>query len=309
MRHPFLTFRLRRALQIGCLACVAGLFVLLILAIVGSRWISERSFLIEARTTAFEIAFPVGGAVWGFDNATICVPLKIPSPGIARGEGQCDDQLYEPDEAPKTVTIDWKAKSKVRVTLRADDILEIRPEGAGGVTEGAEILVPVDDWKRAGVAAFDGYITLGRDPGSGEQGYLLDGRYEIRERFIFGDAASSVVKTGVFARGEVVEVATVNTWQFTPDATLVRGHITPFLSDGLNSLMVVAVTRAGNPQLQVTYPGVPEPRRVRSTWIDSVIANPMLLAVALLLSLSLSVVGMLEKFWALIGRAANSATK
>ncbi len=309
MKLPILTIRLRRALQIGCMAGVAGLFISLMLLIIGSRWISERSFLIEARTTAFEIAFPVGGSVWGFDNAIVCVPLKIPSPGIARGEGPCDDQLYEPGEVPKTVTIDWKANSNVHVTLRADGILEIRPQGAGGVADDSEILVPVDDWKQAGVAAFDGYITLGRDPGSGEQGYLEGGRYEIRERFIFWDAASNIVKTGMFARGEVVEITAVSTWRFMPDATLVRGHITPFLLDGQISLMVVAVTRAGNPQLQITYPGVPEPRRVRSTWIDSVIANPMLLAVALLLSLSLSVVGMLEKLWRLVGREAGSAKK
>ncbi|WP_324754072.1 hypothetical protein [Roseovarius sp. Pro17] len=304
MKLPILTVRLRRAVQIGCLACVAGLFAVLMLGIIGSRWISERSFLIEAQTAALEISFPSGGSAWGFDNTTVCVPLNTPKPLGKPGDGLCDDRLYT-SEVNKTVTIEWKAGSKARVTLRADGILDIRHNGAGGVADKSEILVKIDDWKLAGVAAFDGDITLGRDPGSGEQGYLLGGRYEIRERYKWGIGPSSIVKTGVFARGEVVEVIELGTGRSSP----ARGHITPIVRDEQISLMVVAVTRAGNPQLQITYPGVPEPRKVRSTWINSVIANPLLVAVALLLSLSLSVVGMLEKLWGLVGRDGNEAKK
>lgn len=302
MNFPVLSIRLRRVLKIGCLACVALLFAALMLGIIGSRWISERSFLIEVRTAALEISFPSGGSVWGFDNATVCVPLDTPKPMEKPGDGLCDDRLYTSD-VKKTVTIEWKAGSKARVTLRADGILDIRADGAGGVADKSEILVMVDDWKLAGVAAFDGDITLGRDPGSGEQGYLLGGRYEIRERYKWGIGASSIVKEGVFARGEVVQVIELGSGESSP----ARGHITPILRDGQNSLMVVAVTRAGDPQLQIAYPGVPEPRKVRSNWINSVIANPLLVAVALLLSLSLSVVGMLEKLWGMFGRDSDAS--
>ena len=285
----------------GGVACGLPAVVLLavIVAVLAQRAITERSFLIEGETTGLAIEFADATTTWGFARATVCAPLDMPDPSrrppATEGAGTeplCDPMGFEdPSSGPQR--INWPEGAKLDITLRPDGWLEIVMRDVPGWEDGTVLLADGDTWRAAGLLPFDGFLSLGRDPGAGEQGYLIDGRFEARERFRepFGPA-TVVVKSGPFARGEVVE-ARIGAGRGEPAARApVLGHITATEGDAGPALHVVAITPVGDPHLAVRYSGSRAPRIIRPSWVDSVVASPALLAVALIISFVSSAVAL-----------------
>ncbi len=285
----------------GGVACglPAVALLVVIVSVLAQRAITERSFLIEGEATGLAIEFADATTTWGFARATICEPLNVPDPSRRSSATEedgaaplCDPMGYEdPSSGPHR--INWPEGAKLDITLRPDGWLETVMRDVPGWEDGTVLLADAEAWRAAGLLPFDGFLSLGRDPGAGEQGYLIEGRFEARERFRepFGPA-TVVVKSGPFARGEVVE-ARVGANRGEPAARApVLGHITATEGDAGPALHVVAITPVGDPHLAVRYSGSRAPRIIRPSWVDSVVASPALLAVALIISLVSSAVAL-----------------
>jgi hypothetical protein len=292
--------KLRRGLLIGGLSAAPGIVLLLIvIAIPVTRWLAERSVMVEAETTTFSVVFAGDDTTWRFDKAIECVELPVPD--FTRGEtgGPCSTRFFDvAGPAPWSRT--FAGGNLVRVDLRPDGHVALDLGPVPPANRRSVVVVATADWGTTGALAFDGAVRIGEVPGSGARTYLRSGRFEAREKLPW-QSGTDVVKAGEFALGEAVSV-----WSRSdrdglclvpgdrasrrrPCEAVVFGHMT-LSGEDYDRLHVMAVSRAGSPELRVSYAGGIEPRVIRPTWIDSVLTNPALLAVALVMSLITSAI-------------------
>jgi len=317
IRRAFKSARFRRGLLIGGLSAAPGIvLVLIVVAIPISRWLAERSIMVEAETTTFSVVFAGDDTTWSFEMATQCAERRVPDLVGADGNGPCSARFFDiADPGPWSRT--FASGESVRVDLRSDGHLALDLGAVPPDDRRVVVVVATADWGTTGALAFDGAVRIGEVPGSGSRTYLYSGRFEAREKLPW-QSGTDVVKAGEFARGEAVSV-----WSRSdgdglclspgerasprdPCEAVVFGHMT-LSGDDNNRLHVMAVSRAGSPELRVSYAGGIEPRAIRPTWIDSVLTNPALLAVALVMSLITSAIPLMLEGYRLVREEPGGA--
>jgi hypothetical protein len=278
----------------GILCAVPGVVLLgIIVAIPVSRSLADQSVMVEAETATFAITLAGNDTSWGFDTAWECAERAIPDFTAAPVPGSPCDPVYFAAAAPGPWGRTFVQGETVHLAIRADGRIAIDLGPQSAEVPGLVVVVAPETWRMLGAVAFDGALRLGEVPGTGTRTYLRSGRYEIRERLPL-QSGTNVVKAGDLALGEAVTIRARSTAPehclpadgapVAPCEALVFGHATLERQDGENIFHVLAVSRAGAPELHVSYAGALEPRVLRTTWIDGVLTNPTLLGVAVIMA-------------------------
>lgn len=273
--------RRRRLLGWVLVGALPALTLLLLLLLLTSSLRGERTFVVEAITTGADITFTGGTEAWTIGRATVCLPRAEPLLAAQKGAGRCDARLYT--EAPRSgLMLEWQSGSTVNLRQDRDRNVVLR---IGGTTAplppGALVFVEPAQWRAAGALTFAGLVVIGEQITSGESSVLLSGSYEARERSWFS-GTTETIKSGELRRGERVSV--VQRSGTAPGF----GHITPVGRDE-DGFHLVNIAQPGDTSLQIEYVGGEAPALIRPSWVDHAIRSPVLVALALLLSLCAAV--------------------
>jgi hypothetical protein len=264
---------------------ILPLMLLLVLAMIFlGRFLVDRTFIVDARTTGLELQFVGSGNVWSFQRALVCefrpAVLDPSLTSTPTNSGACGSPFYQASEVDGLI-LSWAADSTISVRMDQGSDLEIILESGTEYPNGTIIKVKRSAWRTSGALAFSGMAQVGQAMSNGQRSFLLSGRYEARERSVFGalfGRATDTVKSGTLNRGDQVTIVEQG------EVITSYGHVTLPDDNADVGFNVVAISRPGNTALQYTYFGASEPVEIRPDWIDSAISSPFLLAFTIILS-------------------------
>lgn len=256
--------------------------VLLLLFVWSSVIGVTRIFILDLRTTALTLAFETGTTSWSFPQATVCRRIEEPDFTAPEREGPCGAQIYAVETAAP-FEIAWPEGAELELTLSelGELSIEVRGGAVPDLPVGSRIEVDPGSWTAAGAITFAAELTVGAPVSSGQRHYLLDGRWEARQRALFLAGTrdvSEIVKAGEAIRGSTLEVRVAD------GRALMLGHVTKGTGDAVPVLEVVAVSEAADTELWLGLFGTEKPSVIRPDWIDTAISSPILLALAAVLS-------------------------
>lgn len=260
-------------------AAVIALLAFVALALSGK----SRTFIIEAQTTAITLDFKGENNDWFMAGTIACRLRNEPDFTHALNDQNCDARFYDIAEAAD-LTVQWPRDVQVTLTLTRKGNLRVKilTLGLPDFPEGTILIVPSSEWLEGGALTFSAEMTVGKSISDGERFYLTDGRWEARETGMITSLLRSnvteVIKTGDFVRG-----ATASVWSGNAPIQM-NGHITPGGTPDRPLLELVAVSQPGNLELHVGYPGADIPTIIRPDLVDVALSSPLLLAIAVVLS-------------------------
>lgn len=256
----------------------------LVFFIIVSTFSKTRTFLIEAQTTAATIRFVGDSNIWMIPNAAIC-RLKL-QPDLSQEEtsSACDRRFYNL-ENEESLVVAWRDGVTVKTTVsqRNELVIDVETDVMPSFQDGTKIILSPASWREAGALTFAAQVTIGTPIGDGEINFLSAGRWEAREAGLTTSMLRSNV-TEVIKEGELVRGGTVTVWSGEAPAETF-GHITPGSSLGGDYMDIIALSRPGDVELHLGYFGTTKPTVVRPDLIDAAISNPLLLALAIILSI------------------------
>lgn len=282
---------------------LAWLVVLAVFAaLVGNtRYFVDRTAVIMADTTSLEVQFDESKH-WLFEEGmTLCRPDPDVRAALTNQHPICNQFL--PDGTYTRLAIE--AGDVLEIRIEADQSLlvrflpcdattaqgcalsksasgEIRPRAA---PNGFVVISP-EALRAAGLLSLTGRISLGRELASGGRAdFLLGGTYEIREQNwltrIFGRRSATL------ERGELIPGAAVEIIAQDVPSPASNGHFFSAMRDDQLVLRVIALSGGGAGAIRMSVGGA-EPLTIDPDWIDSIIANPVFLALAFLLGILLN---------------------
>jgi hypothetical protein len=290
---------------------LAWLFVLAVLvALIGNtRYFVQRTAVVMADTTSLRVVFDETKYWFIEAGMALCRPnpdrraaLRTQDPlcnqfmpagtytRLAIDPGDTLELRMEPDgnllvrfvPCDSTGGADCRAPGAAAGTPGAPTPSQTRPRD----TANGFLLIAPDALHAAGPLSLSGRISLGRELASGGRSdFLLGGTYEIREQNwlsrIFGRRSVTL------ERGDLIPGAAVELLSGDAPSTASNGHFFSAQRDGRAVLQVIALSGVGDGAVRMTVEGA-EPFTIDPDWIDSVIANPVFLALAFLLGLLLN---------------------
>lgn len=282
---------------------LAWLVVLAVLAaLVGNmRYFVDRTAIVTAQTTSLQVQFDEGQYWLIEDGMTLCRPNPDRRAAAQSSDPVC--QQFIRDGTYSRLAIDKGDVLEIRIEANRDLLIrfvpceaaapgdctaarsqpgEIRPRSA---PNGFVVIAP-EALEAAGPLALSGRISMGRQAGSGGGAdFLVGGTYEIREQNwltrMFGRRSAAL------DRGELIPGAAVEILSGGAPSTSSNGHFFSSLLDDRLILKVVALSGGGRGAVRMWVEGA-EPFTIDPDWIDSVIANPVFLALAFLLGILLN---------------------
>jgi hypothetical protein len=276
--------------------CALMLGALLVL-FQGQLGLIERSYVVQARVTAARVVFAGNQNIWRLADSTLCEATTTSLlDHVAESRPTCG--AFHKEAVGKIHTIEWPNGSEAVLSMGPDRCLRIA--SAGKKVEALPppdsfLLVCRDGWRQSGALVFVGSAILGETMASGQRNFLIDGRYEVRERGIptsWFINRSHLADEGQLMRGERVE--------FVSDRSrnAVYGHITPSENDDDSGFHAVMISSGGASELEVSFFGRGEPVRIRPSWIESLGTNPILIAL-------MAVIGILAHFKDVLPKEQN----
>ena len=252
---------------------------------------SDRTLIIEAETRWVGIEFSGDTDAWPIGEAYICTARPERALSLARGDGPCDERLFEITQS-QSGFVEWGRGGATEVTSGVDGGLIIRVIRSNSHPDGTLILVDREIWRTIGALSWFGYVTVGKTAESGERGLLLSGQFEIRELFKWfwpSLRGTEVVKSGVLRQGEAVSLIDAGRPQREASQTTMQsfGHI--YFADSNDAFRVVGLTSVGKPALSIRFLGADKPAVIRPNWIDRVTSSPMLAALITIFAILISV--------------------
>jgi hypothetical protein len=269
--------RFRMFLLVGA-ALVVCLFVAL--AVFGK----SRTFVIEAETTAASFTFQGENNDWYLAGATICRLRDQPDLAREADAAACDPRFYDIEDQ-RNVTLQWPSNAEVDVTQTntGDLRLSLQTDGPNGFAEGTILVVAEADWRNTGALTFSAHAIVGRPISAGAQFYLTRGTWEAREAGLITSILRANV-TEVIKTGELMRGTTASVWSESEPVRM-NGHITPASFSDNSSLKLIALSQPGDLELHLAYPGTDIPTIIRPDLVDVALSSPLLLAIAIILSM------------------------
>lgn len=318
MRHRLarLGRRLAWPLTPELVAALVGVASVVLVVFAYSRSLGQV-FLVEARTFGAVLTFEGYGNAWRLPPLVLCEPRETPDPRATAPVGQvcesrgtpapagpvCDPVLFAEHCFDSPVEVALPAGMTVGMSVDLDGRLRLRSQAAPQAAQltdrvawgpGGVILVAPDAWRRSGALDFDGRVVIGADVGAGEDGWLVEGRYQIRERLLrqWLDRAAGPVEvvSGELLRGDRVEFRA----EPAGGAVLARGFVAPSLAADEPGLLVTVASdpEATDAQFMVASFGAREVR-VAPNWTDRAMRDPMLIALGAVVTFVGGLVGLL----------------
>ncbi|QUJ76965.1 hypothetical protein KDD17_02630 [Sulfitobacter albidus] len=244
----------------------------------------SRTFVIEAETTAAGFTFQGESNDWYLAGATICRLRDQPDFTRVADTSVCDPRFYEITDQ-RDLTLQWPNGAKVDVALtnQGDLRLSLQSAGPDNLAEGTILIVTEADWRDTGALTFSAHTTVGRPISAGEQFYLTRGNWEARESGLITSFlranVTEVIKTGELMRGATASVRSAN------QPVRMNGHVTPKDFSDTPSLEIFALSQPGDVELHVGYSGTDIPTIIRPDLVDVALSSPLLLAIAIILSM------------------------
>lgn len=282
---------------------LAWLVVLAVFAaLVGNtRYFVDRTAVIVADTMSLQVHFDESKHWLIEEGMTLCRPNPDLRAALESQHPICKQFL--PDGTYTRLAID--AGDVLDIRVEADQSLLVRflpcenlssdscvaPVSAAGEIRPRDapngfLVISPKSLQASGLLSLSGRISLGRDLASGGRSdFLWGGTYEIREQNwltrILG-RRSVTLERGELIPGSAVEIVSNNL-----PSTTSNGHFFPAIIDDQMVLKVVALSGGGDGAIRVSVSGA-DPFTIDPDWIDSVIANPIFLALAFLLGILLN---------------------
>lgn len=278
--------RLRLARVLGTARAISisvGVFALIIFVLLAAGFGSFQTVIVDAQTTGVIVTFKGMTNDWALGTSTLCIPKKIDL-GTERGDGICDQRRFS-ERVSENLRISWPQGATVQVSSPDVGKLVLRLLSEGELPKDTRIVLSDGALSRLGALGFYGHARIGQPAVSGEQDLLLSGNYEIRERS-FWSSNTEVLRGGELRRGESVEVFSDKGGGATQANQF--GHLTAEAPDLLGFHVSIA-SEAGKPVLRVMNYGGVATTTLAPSWIDRLLHNSLILALALFLPLALSV--------------------
>jgi len=282
---------------------LAGLVILAVFAaLIGNmRFFVDRTAVINADTTALQVEFDERTYWLIEEGMTLCQPNPDLRSAHLNEDPICDQFLQ--DGTYRRLAID--AGDMLEIRLESDKDLIVRfipcvkertskcPETEAQENEiwprnapGGFVVISKEALNAAGLLSLSGHISIGSRSGStGGPDFLLGGSYEIREQNWLTRAfgrRSTILDGGALIPGASVKIISDK----EPSRTS-NGHFFASILDDRAILRVIALSGGHRGAIRMDVAGV-EPFTIDPDWIDSVIANPVFLALAFLLGLLLN---------------------
>ncbi len=282
---------------------VAILLVLVVaLIVLAYAFPGGQIYLVEARTLGATVTVGDAEGRWRLPPSTLCARRDRVSPQAGAGwDGTgCNPALFETRPLdtveialPKGTGIEARIDAEGGLTLRLLAPAPATPialTDAVDWTPGSLLIVARDDWRGAGALKFSGHVVIGEVVEVGSAAYLLDGRYEIRERLLrqrlpFGETEPVEVAQGTLFRGDRVEFRT----RSAKDGEIVaRGFVAPTYADDEGGFLVMAASDpdAVGADFLVRSFGA-GPTIIRPNWTDRATRDPVFLALSAILGIAI----------------------
>lgn len=276
-----------------CSALIARILkyvlIVLVVCLLAQNWLLPGGtvFLISAITKGAAIEFSGQSNAWFIGESTLCARRAAPQrSSLASPEadsGQCSPALYE-QSIREAGAIKWRPGDKAVLRIDAAGGLVIRIEKHEEFDSGSRLILGRDAWRLSGAMAFSGRLIIGAAMSSGQTAYLVDGRYEVRNRgldSLFIGGATHTALEGVISIGERVRVAQRRALQTT---VVSHGHVTLHEDASLLAFNVYAASGIGDATLILDRSTSSEPSYVRPDWIDSLRSSPVLVGLVIVLT-------------------------
>lgn len=289
------------------------LFATPILIIALYSWPRQQSYVVEAHTLGLEVTILGPDTLWKLPASQFC--KKLQERDLRRAAGysgdSCNPGLFE--NVPLTGS-ELRIPAGVRILMRSSPdghVLFRRLDDSPGASTpvirlsethdwdvGSVMIFAPENWKKVSLLEFAGDIAIGQEAGTGADSYLIEGRYEVRERFWWyplrpnrrHTAEPTAIVSGALFRGDYVS------FRYTPDLdtgplppVLLNGFVTPVPHAGTLGLSVVVSNGLdpSNALLAVKRFGARE-IRVSPSWIDRARRDPLLLALTAILGFAVT---------------------
>lgn len=246
----------------------------------------KRSFVVDAVVTEAAIEFVGDRNAWRLEQAILCTPKSGAALRrlVADAASRCGVAFDDAGVAPGI--INWPAGSKAKLRMIPGGPLEIEAtampgRGAGAFAEGAVLLLDADSWRATGALTFTGKATFGGAMGANQKGYLVAGRYEIREKGGLTRLVSDLsrpVKSGTLTKGDQVTIVSADD---ANDIAVSYGHVT-LVHDPKPGFHMVAISAPRKDVMHINTYASSQAIRVRPNWIDSLGSDPLVLALVVL---------------------------
>lgn len=266
-------------------------------------WPADQSYVVDAQTRGISLTFD-GGAIsaWRLGSATICMRARsassVSSTQPTETVPACPLTHYRPLVQPASEIV-WLKGSRIDLQATADggiaiDLVRTAP-GQSVLIEGSAVPIPANSrilisqhsWAAHPVLPFSSAdIDIGNVPASGEQGIVMSGRYELHQTLPFRSVPITV-DDGLFHTGDSLGFVPGRALALPPRGAesgyQVYGFIAP-VGGSTGTVSVVAYSALSRATLRIDRLGV-ETRYVEADWTHRAIRDPVLLAIAALLSI------------------------
>lgn len=273
-----------RVLLLGGATCAVVLFIAF------NLFRAERTFFVEATTSVFEVEFAGSGNHWFLSGGLACERRARPVPAALDIPGDkaqfCDPSFYVQRVIEGPDAIEWRDGTRLRITMHGTGVLliDVLQRGDQALPAGTLLVVGADDLRASGALPFTGYLEIGSPVSSGQRYHLQAGRWEAREggfaTSLLRSNATEVVKSGELPRGSVAAILNGS------ERAIVHGFASAVLPDeSPTALFLSAVSASGDTAIQLDQYGFLAPVVIRPDLIDVALSSPLLLTIALGLSL------------------------
>ncbi|MEX0277383.1 MAG: hypothetical protein AB3N19_07675 [Ruegeria sp.] len=264
-----------------------------------------QSYVVEARTLGARVTFLGPDALWKLPKATYCQTRgenrDLRTAAKFQGEG-CNPGLFEihtlPDaeiRIPSGVPILIRSEPDGSMLLRRLAVPDEAPKAAPALrlsdaltwTPNSLLRIDAEGWMQVTLLEFVGDVVVGEEAGSGSNSYLIEGRYDVRERLLWrsDSAEPTTVFEGTLYRGDRVAF-----YGDEEDAeVLLTGFIAPYLEDdrrGFGIVLSNGLDRTDS-QLGIKSFGAREVL-VSPSWTDRALRDPLLLALTAILGFAVT---------------------
>ena len=289
----------RRAVSVprGLVAIVCLVAILVI-----GVWSGTRTYVIDATSGGMEIAFAGARAgegssisenAWQLRDVTVCRLRPIPDLRAASDlDGPCAETLFTVDLHDE-LTVQWPTGTRVAVEAgtRRGLVIRVLETTSPTYPRDTVFVVPPATWSTRGPLVFAGTALLGGEPRPGIDTLLREGRWEARQSsyasMLFREG-TDVIKSGDLIRGSRVSLRNRDS------PALVYGYLSPAPETG--KLDVVMVSEPADVSLDVAQYGAARPIVLEPDLIDLILANPVLVALAVILALTEPMLSLLALF-------------
>lgn len=269
-----------------------------------------QSYVVEARALGARITILGPAALWKLPPAIYCQDLgedrDLRRAATYTGDG-CNPSLFRTASLPGA---EIRIPPGVHILIRSEpdgSILLRRLPGkeASGTstavflsdtlewTERSVLRIDAEHWKQVTLLEFTGDVVVGEEAGSGANSYLIEGRYDVRERFLWqyrpGSRSSApeptTVVEGTLYRGDRVAFH----GEGEGGDVLLTGFIAPVLEDVRRGFGIV-LSNGVDPtdaRLGIKSFGTRE-IQVSPSWLDRARRDPLLLALTAILGFAVT---------------------